>query len=502
MAVKFPLEMKNGVMVRNMRDLKENFDIEKIVSYFLEGKLLTWLEARYYEDEAEVIERLSKDDPEIAKKLCEIFNVEYIPTEVIDTRKVIEQNERLLKLKQFTEDEVVADNIDFVAFEQSELIDLVHGGSECIYMCGESFVIPLKEGVKYIGINEPEVSFESENVMKLYIDNKIEVLKSKFSPTCQKEINRKKNYRIEARITKFYEHEENEEYEELQCKCDIEGAENYIKNNTCNIFKIYNTWEYLGNAQRQCELQYKIKVPTMANDKFGRYKKINCLYRIFDDKEELLFGKKIGIKRYAVTEKYVFFTGCLWEKDVLYVFDKKTELISLLKEAKEIKLVGAYDDKCIFGRGSYASTRYYSLDISGKETDLKLWGFDGNYEWNKDGDDIYEGYVQDGIFYRSGENGIFTFDLNTGETGKIYNKGKLIRKIIINANTMYFCQNDEILAYSLSDKSLKKLVQGKYYTQIIKITGNKLIYSSDSCWITPQKYELDLNTLKSKAISK
>lgn len=33
MAVKFPLEMKNGVQVRNISELKENFDIEKVVGY-------------------------------------------------------------------------------------------------------------------------------------------------------------------------------------------------------------------------------------------------------------------------------------------------------------------------------------------------------------------------------------------------------------------------------------------------------------------------------------
>ena len=53
--IKFPLEMANGVQARTLNDLKENFDIEKVTGYFLDGKLQTWLEDRYYEDEAEAI---------------------------------------------------------------------------------------------------------------------------------------------------------------------------------------------------------------------------------------------------------------------------------------------------------------------------------------------------------------------------------------------------------------------------------------------------------------
>ena len=41
MAIKFPLEMRNGVQVRNITELRENFDAEKVVGYFLEGKLKT-----------------------------------------------------------------------------------------------------------------------------------------------------------------------------------------------------------------------------------------------------------------------------------------------------------------------------------------------------------------------------------------------------------------------------------------------------------------------------
>ena len=61
--VKFPLIMKDGVEVRTLDELKENFDVEKVVSYFNDGRLLTWLQSRYYEDEADKIEQLEKKRP-------------------------------------------------------------------------------------------------------------------------------------------------------------------------------------------------------------------------------------------------------------------------------------------------------------------------------------------------------------------------------------------------------------------------------------------------------
>ena len=46
--IKFALEMKDGVKVRTIEDLRDSFDIEKAISYFLDGKLLEWLQDRYY----------------------------------------------------------------------------------------------------------------------------------------------------------------------------------------------------------------------------------------------------------------------------------------------------------------------------------------------------------------------------------------------------------------------------------------------------------------------
>lgn len=173
MAIKKPLEMKNGVQVRNITDLKENFDIEKIISYFLNGKLMTWLQDRYYEEEEEAVSKLSSNDSELAKKLCEIFGVEYETENQIDVEKLTRRNERLTKLKQFTDDSEIIKNIDFVAFNQEELADLYDNDAQKIYLCEGEFCIPKsKNHIDYIIVGYPKVKRISEDERKILGDEK------------------------------------------------------------------------------------------------------------------------------------------------------------------------------------------------------------------------------------------------------------------------------------------------------------------------------------------
>ena len=44
MNIKFPLEMKAGIQVRNINELKEHFDIERVMGYFVDGKFLIGLQ--------------------------------------------------------------------------------------------------------------------------------------------------------------------------------------------------------------------------------------------------------------------------------------------------------------------------------------------------------------------------------------------------------------------------------------------------------------------------
>lgn len=177
MAVKFPLEMKNGIQVRNISELKENFDVEKVVGYFLDGRLKKWLDARWYEEESEKISELEKNDPLLVRHLCEIFEVDY-QDENVDTQKIKERNERLSKLKQYTDDEEVLKNIDAVAFDQEELADLYEKEIKKIYLCEGAFKIPKsKRDLEYELVGKVHVeglemksteASSSENLEEIY----------------------------------------------------------------------------------------------------------------------------------------------------------------------------------------------------------------------------------------------------------------------------------------------------------------------------------------------
>ena len=145
---RFALMMEDGAQVRNIDDLKAHFDVGSVVRDFSSGKLLTWLEDRYYDDEADAIRAINDNDNFLGAKLCKIFGVE--------TPEEIERRlQRLNRLKQFTNDEKILSKVDCVAFDQENLADLLDEGVDEIYLCENRFVIPLRMKNKvYIGVGK------------------------------------------------------------------------------------------------------------------------------------------------------------------------------------------------------------------------------------------------------------------------------------------------------------------------------------------------------------
>ena len=163
--IKFPLVMKDDAETRTLEEFKEHFDIEKAVGYFLDGKLLAWLEARYYDTEADAVRALDKNDAELRKKLCGIFGAEYdeAETPALDMEEAQERSRKLAKLRQYTSDQAILDKVDSVAFDQEDLADLLDNEVHDIYLCNNSFVIPLRvEDKEYIGIGKAEAVIKSE----------------------------------------------------------------------------------------------------------------------------------------------------------------------------------------------------------------------------------------------------------------------------------------------------------------------------------------------------
>lgn len=168
--IKFALELKNGEQARTIDDLRVHFDIEKIVAYFLNGRLLTWLRHRHLDVEADAVEALSSDDAEFAKKLCDILGVAYekhlATGAAIDANALKESHERMNALRQITSDSEILAKIDRVAFDQKDLLRLASDNEPEVYLCNGRFVIPLICNNKhYIGLGKVEAVIASDEVI-------------------------------------------------------------------------------------------------------------------------------------------------------------------------------------------------------------------------------------------------------------------------------------------------------------------------------------------------
>lgn len=160
--IKSPLMMADGARVRTMEELREHFDIVSVLAYYDSGKLRGWLENYYYDEEADEIGKLDPLSVDIKEKICGILGVSCPgdETEDIALADVSDKNKRLEKLKKFTGDDELLKAVDYVAFTQEELQNLLDEGAKKIYLCQEQgeFEIPDTEGITYIGVNHPSAS--------------------------------------------------------------------------------------------------------------------------------------------------------------------------------------------------------------------------------------------------------------------------------------------------------------------------------------------------------
>ncbi len=166
--IKLPLEMADGVKVRTLDELKDNWSLEKVVENYLNGRLATWLNDRYYTELAEQVSALAEvqDNTALQKELCRIFDVDFEDEEDIDVDAVSERNRKLEALRQYTADDTVLKNVDIVAFDQEELGDILDAGENVIYLFNNTFSIPLSvKNKKYIGIGKAECIIHSKDVV-------------------------------------------------------------------------------------------------------------------------------------------------------------------------------------------------------------------------------------------------------------------------------------------------------------------------------------------------
>ena len=76
---KFTITMEDGYKVNTLDALKKHFDINTVMGCFNDGRLLRWLKDRKNcTAEAAQVEKLSRLDRKLAKKLCTIFDVKAV----------------------------------------------------------------------------------------------------------------------------------------------------------------------------------------------------------------------------------------------------------------------------------------------------------------------------------------------------------------------------------------------------------------------------------------
>lgn len=164
----FSLEMKDGNKVeKDIAELREHFDWERVLVYFHDGRLQRWLKINGYREEADKVADLQEGETFVAN-LCGILGVDVPKEEAADAdpEDIKNKSARLRRLRQYTTDEKILALVENVAFTQEEMEELIDEAAEEVVLCDAQFKIPRRErGIKYYGAGRAVAVIESETVV-------------------------------------------------------------------------------------------------------------------------------------------------------------------------------------------------------------------------------------------------------------------------------------------------------------------------------------------------
>ena len=166
---KFALDF-NGVEIQTMEELRENFSLKKVMEYFKNRRLMAWLEDRFYSDEADALKSLKTSDSNAPQRICEALGVDYedYSEELDDAETVAWRQGRREKLRKYTDNERIIKRVDYVAFDQEDLEDIMRDAflPNIIYLCDNFFRFPSgilrKTNIDYVGLGRVAVKIDSQ----------------------------------------------------------------------------------------------------------------------------------------------------------------------------------------------------------------------------------------------------------------------------------------------------------------------------------------------------
>lgn len=177
---KFPLVLRDGNSARTIEEVREYFDVKAIKEYFESGRLLKWLKDRNYEEEIEAVEALSEDEANLDQELCKIFGVSL---EEIQSNNP--SDERLEKLKKYTDDPFILKKIDYVAFDEDEFDDLIDQDVPEIVIVDAAYRIPLRaKNTTYYGVGKAVAIIKKKDFVN-FDDYGIKFINVKFNEEYQ-----------------------------------------------------------------------------------------------------------------------------------------------------------------------------------------------------------------------------------------------------------------------------------------------------------------------------
>lgn len=149
----------NGKEIHSLAELREHFALRQVMDAFLDGSLEAWLKKCYYENEAEEVRGLKKENcSAVEQKLCHILSVDYAARGDLtpEQKEVFSRRCEILRRHNMTTETFA--HVAETATTQMELAELLDLDCSVIYLCDGSFTVPIhKSGVHYIGIDHPRM---------------------------------------------------------------------------------------------------------------------------------------------------------------------------------------------------------------------------------------------------------------------------------------------------------------------------------------------------------